>query len=200
MPYPCSNAEYEELMSAAMHRALADGITHIAFGDLFLEDIRAYRVEKLDQVGMGALFPLWQRPTRALAEEMIAGGLVAHLTAVDPRQLDPSFVGRTFDRTLLDDLPPSVDPCGENGEFHTFVTQAPCFRRPIDVSVGQRVERDGFWLATVRSAVPRSTAISRLLKPSHTNQATWCSAEESRTSISGRGGISQRMDNKRSPP
>lgn len=145
LPYPCSNAEYEELMSAAMHRALADGITHIAFGDLFLEDIRAYRVEKLDQVGMGALFPLWQRPTRALAEEMIAGGLVAHLTAVDPRQLDPSFVGRTFDRTLLDDLPPSVDPCGENGEFHTFVTRAPCFRRPIDVSVGQRVERDGFW-------------------------------------------------------
>jgi len=145
LPYPCSNEEYEALMSETMQRALGEGITQIAFGDLYLEDIRAYRVEKLNQVGMQALFPLWQRPTRELAEQMISGGLVAYLTAVDPRQLDPSFVGRVFDHTLLDDLPPSVDPCGENGEFHTFVTQAPCFKRPIDVVVGQRVLRDGFW-------------------------------------------------------
>lgn len=145
LPSPCSNAEYEALMSAAMQRARADGITQVAFGDLFLEDIRAYRAEKLAQLGIQPLFPLWKRPTRALAEQMIEGGLCAHITAVDPRQLDASFVGRAFDRSLLDDLPPSVDPCGENGEFHTFVTHAPCFRRSIDVHVGERVERDGFW-------------------------------------------------------
>lgn len=152
LPYPCSNAEYEGLMSESMRRARSEGIDHVAFGDLFLEDIRAYREEKLNQVGMQALFPLWQRPTRALAEQMIDGGLVAYLTTVDPTRLDPSFVGRKFDRALLGDLPPSVDPCGENGEFHTFVTHAPCFEHPIDVLVGEQVSRDGFWFCDLLPA------------------------------------------------
>lgn len=152
LPYPCTNAEYEALMSQTMQRAQREGITHVAFGDLFLEDIRAYRVDRLEQVGMQAVFPLWQRPTRALAEQMIDAGLVAYLTAVDPRHLDPSFVGRVFDRQLLADLPASVDPCGENGEFHTFVTRAPCFKQGLEVVVGERVLRDGFWFCDLLPA------------------------------------------------
>jgi len=147
IPSPCSNAEYERAMATAMARARGDGIAHVAFGDLFLQDIRRYREEKLAGTGITPLFPLWGRPTRALAEEMLAGGLVAHLTAVDPRQVDARFAGRRFDRALLAELPAAADPCGENGEFHTFVSAGPMLARPIPVLPGEVVERDGFVFA-----------------------------------------------------
>ncbi len=149
LPWPCSNDEYEARMATALEQLRARGVTHMAFGDLFLRDIRQYREDKLRGSGIQPLFPLWLRPTPALAQEMIDSGLVAHLTTVDPKQLAPRFVGRRFDRTLLDELPASVDPCGENGEFHTVVTRGPMFRRPIPVSFGNKVERDGFWFADV---------------------------------------------------
>jgi len=152
IPSPCSNAEYERAMATAMARARGDGIAHVAFGDLFLADIRRYREEKLAGTGLTPLFPLWGRPTRALAEEMLAGGLVAHLTAVDPRQIDARFAGRRFDRALLDELPPGADPCGENGEFHTFVSAGPMLSRPLAVRTGEVVTRDGFVFADVLPA------------------------------------------------
>ena len=137
-----------------MARAEDQGVTHVAFGDLFLEDIRAYREQQLAATALEPLFPLWGAPgdTPALAREMVAAGLSAVLTCVDPKQLDPSFAGRRFDAELLDELPEGVDPCGENGEFHTFVTQAPCFTAPLEVSVGEVVERDGFVYADVLPA------------------------------------------------
>ena len=131
-------------MADAVERIKAQGIRHIVFGDLFLEDIRAYRENQLATAGMHGLFPLWRRNTRLLAHEMIASGLVAHLVCIDPRHLDRSFAGRRFDADLLRDLPADVDPCGENGEFHTVVSAGPMFREPIPVSAGERVERDGF--------------------------------------------------------
>ncbi len=148
LPWPCSNAEYE----AAVGRALADaqeewGVTHIAFGDLFLEEVRAYRERQLDGTGLTPLFPLWGRPTGTLAREMVAGGLEARLTCVDPGRLPPSFAGRAFDAALLDGLPPGVDPCGEAGEFHTFAHAGPMFARPVPVAVGEVVTRDGFVFA-----------------------------------------------------
>jgi uncharacterized protein (TIGR00290 family) len=147
IPSPCSNAEYEAAMSRAMATARGDGISHVAFGDLYLQDIRRYREEKLAGTGIAPLFPLWGRPTRALAEEMLADGVVAHLTAVDPRQIDARFAGRRWDRALIAELPPGCDPCGENGEFHTFVSAGPMFRRPIAVRAGEVVTRDGFVFA-----------------------------------------------------
>jgi uncharacterized protein (TIGR00290 family) len=144
IPWPCSNADYERAMGAAVERALADGIEAVAFGDLFLADIRAYRERMLAGTGLAPLFPLWGRPTRALAEEMQAAGLRAQLTAVDPAQVPASLAGRAFDRALLDDLPPGADPCGENGEFHTFVSAGPMFSAPLDVRAGEVVRRDGF--------------------------------------------------------
>ena len=154
LPFPCSNEQYAERMAAAVARAEAEGVTHVAFGDLFLEDIRAYREQQLAATALEPLFPLWGAPgdTPALAREMVAAGLSAVLTCVDPKQLDPSFAGRRFDAELLDELPEGVDPCGENGEFHTFVTQAPCFTAPLEVSVGEVVERDGFVYADVLPA------------------------------------------------
>jgi uncharacterized protein (TIGR00290 family) len=137
-------------MAAAIERIKADGVRHVVFGDLFLEGIRAYREEKLATAGMAGIFPLWRRDTRALAEEMIARGFVADLVTVDPRQLDRGFAGRRFDRDLLAALPPGVDPCGENGEFHTFVSAGPMFSAPIAVAVGEVVEREGFVFADVR--------------------------------------------------
>ena len=148
LPWPCSNAEYEARMGAAVTRLVAEGFTHVAFGDLFLEDVRRYREERLAGTGLTPLFPLWKgKPTGELAREMIAGGLRAHLSCVDPRKLDPSFAGRVFDEQLLRDLPASVDPCGENGEFHSFVSAGPMFAHPIDVEVGEVVQRDGFVFA-----------------------------------------------------
>jgi uncharacterized protein (TIGR00290 family) len=147
IPSPCSNAEYEAAMSTAVARARGDGVTHMAFGDLFLEDIRAYREAKLAGTGITPLFPLWQIPTAELARDMLRGGVEAHLTCIDPKKLSASFAGRRWDEALLGDLPPDVDPCGENGEFHTFVAAGPMFRRALSVQKGEVVERDGFVFA-----------------------------------------------------
>jgi uncharacterized protein (TIGR00290 family) len=147
IPHPCSNEEYERVMSGAVARALEDGVSAFAFGDLFLEDIRRYRESRLEGTGVRPLFPIWGRPTAALAEEMIAGGLRAHVVTVDPRHLSADFAGRAFDRQFLADLPPSVDPCGENGEFHTFAWNGPMFREPVDLRSGVVVEREGFVFA-----------------------------------------------------
>src|ERR1700678_3289556 len=155
IPSPCSNEVYEQAMSDAMARARAQGIRHIIFGDLFLEDIRAYRETQLAKCGMTPVFPLWGRDTRQLAEDMIAGGLSAFLTCVDPRQFDRTFAGRRFDADLLAALPPNVDPCGENGEFHTFACAGPMFRAEIPVTAGEIVERDGFVFADL---LPRTAA------------------------------------------
>jgi uncharacterized protein (TIGR00290 family) len=145
LPWPCSNAEYEQRMAAACARFVADGVTHVAFGDLFLEDVRRYREARLAGTGLTPLFPLWRTmPTADLARAMIAGGLRAHLTCVDPRVLDRRFIGRAFDAQLLADLPAGVDPCGEHGEFHSCVVDGPMFSRPVPVRVGEVVERDGF--------------------------------------------------------
>ncbi len=147
IPSPCPNEVYEREMAQALASAKADGVTHVIFGDLFLEDLRAYREERLASIGMQAVFPLWRRDTRALAGEMLASGVRAVLTCIDPRKLERSFAGRAFDEALLRDLPPGVDPCGENGEFHTFVTAGPMFSRAIAVERGEVVERDGFVFA-----------------------------------------------------
>jgi uncharacterized protein (TIGR00290 family) len=147
IPSPCTNEEYERAMAAAMCRAQSEGVTHMIFGDLFLEDVRRYREEKLRKCGMTPVFPLWGIPTRQLAEEMIAGGLRSYLTCVDPKKIDRSFAGREWNGNLLAELPATVDPCGENGEFHTFACAGPMFREPIGVRRGQIVERDGFVFA-----------------------------------------------------
>ncbi len=152
IPSPCSNAQYEEAMGAAMAAAREQGVTHVAFGDLFLEDIRRYREQKLAGTGIAPLFPLWGRPTRALAGELLDAGVVAHLTAVDPRQVPAALAGRRWDRALLAELPPAADPCGENGEFHTFVSAGPMFSAPLAVRVGEVVQRDGFAFADLLPA------------------------------------------------
>jgi uncharacterized protein (TIGR00290 family) len=147
IPDPCSNEAYEAAMGAAMQAARGDGIEAVAFGDLFLQDVRRYREERLGAVGMRALFPLWGRDTTALAAAMVASGLRATLTCVDPRRLPATFAGRAFDAALLADLPPDADPCGENGEFHTFAWDGPAFRRPVVARPGEVVERNGFVFA-----------------------------------------------------
>lgn len=152
IPSPCSNEEYERAMSAVTVQMRADGIDAIAFGDLYLEDIRRYREERLTPTGIAALFPLWGLPTAALSREMVAAGLRAHVTCVDPKQLDPSFAGRTFDAAFLDALPQGVDPCGENGEFHSFCYAGPMFLAPLAIEPGVIVERDGFTFADVTLA------------------------------------------------
>jgi len=149
IPSPCPNAVYERAMAAAVQRAVADGFTHVAFGDLFLEDIRRYREEKLAGSGLTPIFPLFGLDTAQLAREMIAGGLKARLTCVNPKVLDRNFAGRDFDESLLDELPPSVDPCGERGEFHSFAYAGPMFSAPIPILSGEIVERDGFVFADV---------------------------------------------------
>ncbi len=149
IPPRCTNAVYEEAMAAAMEQAKAEGVFHIMFGDLFLADVRAYREEKLTPCGVTPVFPLWGRDTMALAREMISLGLRAALTCVDPKQLSPAFVGRTFDASLLAELPLGVDACGERGEFHTFAFAGPMFRNPIAVQTGEILERDGFVFADV---------------------------------------------------
>lgn len=147
IPSPCSNGEYERAMETVTRRACAEGFEAVAFGDLFLDDIRAYRMERLRGTGLVPVFPLWGRPTDALARRMIAGGLRARLTCVDPRALSGRFAGREFDHRLLEELPAQVDPCGERGEFHTFAWAGPMFRHAIPVRGGQVVERDGFVFA-----------------------------------------------------
>jgi uncharacterized protein (TIGR00290 family) len=147
IPWPCSNDVYEREMMQAMAAARADGVAYLAFGDLFLADVRAYREKQLAGTGIEPLFPLWQRDTHQLAREMVKAGVRATLTCVDPRRLDRSFAGRTFDAELLSSLPNGVDPCGENGEFHTCVTAGPMLRSPLIVTAGEVVEREGFVFA-----------------------------------------------------
>jgi uncharacterized protein (TIGR00290 family) len=149
LQWPCSNIEYERIMKDICAQAVDQGVTGIAFGDLFLADIRAYRERQLHGTGLEPIFPLWQLPTRELARDMIAAGLRARLVCVDPKKLPPEFAGREFDDQLLGDLPPGVDPCGENGEFHSFVYSGPMFDRGIPIATGERVERDGFWFGDV---------------------------------------------------
>ena len=144
IPSPCPNEVYEARMAEACARIKDEGVTKIVFGDLFLEDIRAYRVEKLSAIGMEPVFPLWLRDTKDLARAMIASGLRAHIVCLDPKKLDKSFGGRAFDESLLGDLPADVDPCGENGEFHTAVVGGPMFSHAVAVEIGATVERDGF--------------------------------------------------------
>jgi uncharacterized protein (TIGR00290 family) len=144
IPYPCPNAIYEARMAAAVARAVSEGITHIVFGDLFLAEIRAYREQKLAGTGLTPVFPLWERPTLALAHAMIESGMEAYLATVDLKKLPAEFSGRKFDLPLLADLPDGVDPCGENGEFHTCVVAGPIFSRPLTVAAGERVQRDGY--------------------------------------------------------
>jgi uncharacterized protein (TIGR00290 family) len=160
LPAPCSNDEYERRMSASLAEGLAQGVDQIVFGDLFLEDIRAYREARLSGTGITPIFPLWRRETSALAAEILDAGIRARITCVDPRKLDQSFAGREFDRAYLEDLPSGVDPCGERGEFHTFTFGGPDFRDSIAVANGEIVERDGFVFADLvaaPSSAPRSS-------------------------------------------
>ncbi|HJQ18998.1 MAG TPA: hypothetical protein VJ867_01530 [Gemmatimonadaceae bacterium] len=146
LPWPCSNEQYEQLMAGVVARAKGDGVTHMAFGDLFLEDVRAYRERQLHGTGIEPLFPIWcsASETASLADEMIDAGLRAVITCVDTEQIDRSFLGREFDRSLLQELPPSADRCGERGEFHSFCYACPAFDRAIDVELGEIVDRDRF--------------------------------------------------------
>jgi uncharacterized protein (TIGR00290 family) len=147
IPYPCPNEVYESRMASALAEARGQGAEAVAFGDLFLEDVRRYREERLAPTGLAALFPLWGRPTPKLALDMLDAGLRATLTCVDPRSLPASFAGREFSRELLADLPKGVDPCGENGEFHTFAWAGPMFSRPVRTTPGEIVFRDNFYFA-----------------------------------------------------
>ena len=147
LPWPCSNEAYEARMAEACGRAVAEGITQMAFGDLFLEEVRDYRIQKLAGTGLEPRFPIWGADTAALARSMVGAGLKATLACVDPKVLAASFAGRDFDGALLTELPPGVDPCGEQGEFHTFVWDGPMFRHPVPVRRGEVVERDGFVFA-----------------------------------------------------
>jgi diphthamide synthase (EF-2-diphthine--ammonia ligase) len=147
LPVPCSNEEYESRMAAALARARADGVECVAFGDLFLADVRRYREERLAGTGIEPLFPLWERPTKGLAAEMLRAGVRAWVTCVDPRRVSRDLAGRRWDDDLLAELPETADPCGENGEFHTFVAAGPMLAEPVSVRTGEVVERDGFVFA-----------------------------------------------------
>jgi uncharacterized protein (TIGR00290 family) len=144
LPWPCTNDDYESRMAEACRRAVAEGFDSIAFGDLFLRDVREYRERQLAGTGLTPIFPLWDIPTTLLAHDMIESGLRARLTCVDSKQLDPAFAGREFDRALLEELPAGVDPCGENGEFHSFVYDGPMFRSPISIENGELRDVNGF--------------------------------------------------------
>lgn len=147
LPWPCSNEEYEQRMAVLCERAVSKGIYGIAFGDLFLEDIRTYRIDRLRGTGLVALFPVWGIPTALLARQMMEAGLHARITSLNPTIMDAGFVGRDWTQELLAELPSSVDPCGENGEFHTFVYDGPIFQRPMEVMHTQTMKRDGFIFA-----------------------------------------------------
>ena len=149
LPWPCGNADYEAVMRAVCHKAVREGFEAVAFGDLFLEDVRAYREKQMRETGLQPLFPIWGLPTAELARQMIAAGLRAKLTCIDPKVLDPSFAGREFDARLLAELPSAVDPCGERGEFHSFAYAGPMFARELGVAGGEVVTRDGFVFADV---------------------------------------------------
>jgi uncharacterized protein (TIGR00290 family) len=162
IPSPCSNEQYESRMAVALAAARSTGVTHVAFGDLFREDVRAYRVRQLRGTGLEPLFPLWTRrsETTTLSRRMLDAGLSAVVTCVDPSRLDPAFVGRTYDARFVSDLPPGVDPCGENGEFHTFCHDGPMFDRRVPVRVGETVCREGFWFSDVERDEGQTSAPS----------------------------------------
>jgi len=152
IPHPCPNEVYEERMGAAVAAAVAEGFTHAAFGDLFLEDVRRYREERLAGSGLTPLFPVWGIPTRELASQMIDAGLRARIACVDTRVLDASHAGREWDGAFVGALPAGIDPCGENGEFHTCVSAGPMFSRPLALTPGERVTREPFvWCDLVES-------------------------------------------------
>jgi uncharacterized protein (TIGR00290 family) len=169
LPWPCSNEVYENRMSAATQRLISEDYTQIAFGDLFLRDIRSYREKQLESSQLQPIFPLWNIPTDLLANQMLDSGLQACITTVDPRKLPASFAGRTWDRDLIAEFPASIDPCGENGEFHTFVYDGPVFSHPIDIKVGEIVERDGFIFADI---VPQSQRYENKLVNSFNRSVT----------------------------
>jgi uncharacterized protein (TIGR00290 family) len=162
IPPRASNAIYERAMGEAYSRFRDDGIRRVAFGDIFLEDLREYRIRQLAHLDLECLFPLWKRPTNQLARSFLKAGFRAFTVCIDPAALDPSFVGRRFDEAFLKDLPRAVDPCGENGEFHTFVFDGPVFRRPLAVSAGEVVERDGFWFCDLSPAASETAAAGTL--------------------------------------
>lgn len=165
IPFPCPNDVYEERMGRFVSQARADGVEAVAFGDLFLEDIRRYREDRLAGTGLSPLFPLWGRNTSELARDMIDGGLVAHLTCVDPTKLDPAFAGRRFDHALVAGFPATVDPCGENGEFHTFVSAGPMLASAVPIHAGEIVSRDGFIFADLMPDEAGATARRLPLQP-----------------------------------
>ena len=144
LPWPCTNAIYEARMAEVVQRVVAEGFTHVAFGDLFLEDVRSYREDNLRGTGLTPLFPLWGQATPALAREMIAGGLKARIATLDPKVMRRELIGAEYDEALLARLPPTVDPCGERGEFHTCVLDGPMFATPVEITTGEVVEREGF--------------------------------------------------------
>lgn len=157
IPYPCPNEVYERELARVLNEMKRDGVTHVVFGDLFLQDIRSYREKQLHELGMRGVFPLWMRDTGRLAREMLDAGIEATLACVDLAKLDRSFAGRSFNAALLDSLPAGVDPCGENGEFHTFVSAGPMFGVRIPVTVGEVIQREGFAFADlVRDTSPRA--------------------------------------------
>ena len=150
LPFPCTNDIYEQRMGAAVRDAVAQGFSHVAFGDLFLEDVRRYREERLAGSGLAPLFPLWGLPTDRLARDIIAGGIEARITCIDPRVMPRQFAGRAYDEALLDSLPEGIDPCAERGEFHTCVVNGPMFSARVEAQVGETVERDGFVFTDLR--------------------------------------------------
>jgi len=162
IPHPCPDTAYEAAMGRALEEARARGVRGVAFGDLFLEDIRRYREKQMAGTGLRLVFPLWGRPTAVLAHEMLDAGLRARITCVDPRVLAGSFAGREFDRQLLADLPPGVDPCGENGEFHTFAWDGPMFAHPVPVRGGEVVTREGFVFADLLPAAKGGSPAARM--------------------------------------
>jgi uncharacterized protein (TIGR00290 family) len=155
LPSPCPNQVYEHIMGAFVARQVATGVEAMAFGDLFLQEVRRYRETAFAGSGMRPIFPLWGRATATLARDMLSAGIGAYLSCVDSAQLPARFAGRAFDQDLLAELPPGVDPCGENGEFHTFVWSGPMFERPLSVEPGDLVSRDGFVFCDLRPATPR---------------------------------------------
>jgi uncharacterized protein (TIGR00290 family) len=159
LPWPCSNEQYESAMKSACEGAVQNGIECVAFGDLFLTEIRAYREKQLSGTGLEPVFPVWEIPTGALAREMIAAGLRAKLTCIDSKQIDPKFAGRDFDAQLLSELPASADPCGENGEFHSFVYDGPIFREPILIEAGETLQRDQFFYTDLLPALTSVSAV-----------------------------------------
>jgi uncharacterized protein (TIGR00290 family) len=159
LPWPCANEQYEAAMGEACAKAIEAGVQLVAFGDLFLEDVRRYREDRMRGLGLRPVFPLWKVDTRRLIRDMWAGGLRSRIVCLDPRKLPASFAGRDVDPQLLDELPAGIDPCGENGEFHTFAYDGPMFAHAVPIQNGERVTREGFVFTDLRPCQPASTPV-----------------------------------------